>query len=149
MIYLLNYYSGRKGGDYMSPRMKRVIATGVSLGAVMLLSSTQLVGAQQNLFPNDVEKLTDVDAFIRGIIRVVFIFATLAVLLFLIYGGFKWVTSGGDKTKTEEARGTITAAIVGLAIIALSFIIVRLLEAFFGINITKGGIINQINEAVR
>jgi cytochrome b subunit of formate dehydrogenase len=135
----------------MSPRMKRVIATGVSLGAVALLSSTQLAGAQQpqNLFPNDIEKLTDVDAFVRGIIRVVFIFATLAVLLFLIYGGFKWVTSGGDKTKTEEARGTITAAIVGLAIIALSFIIVRLLEAFFGINITKGGIIEQINNAVR
>jgi TRAP-type C4-dicarboxylate transport system permease small subunit len=130
-----------------------MVATGVSLGTVALLSSSQLVGAQGaenlNLFPEDIQKLTNVDAFIRGLIRVIFIFSTLAVLIFLIYGGFKWVTSGGDKTKTEEARGTITAAIVGLAIIALAFIVVRLLEAFFGISITKGNIIGQVENAVR
>lgn len=134
----------------MSPKTKRILATGVSLGTAVLFSSAQLVGAQNlNLFPDDIQKLTNVDAFIRGLIRVIFIFSTLAVLIFLIYGGFKWVTSGGDKTKTEEARGTITAAIVGLAIIALAFIIVRLLEAFFGISITQGNIIGQVENAVR
>jgi amino acid transporter len=83
------------------------------------------------------------------LIRVIFIIATLAVLIYLIYGGFKWVTSGGDKTKTEEARNTITAAIIGLALIALSFVIVTLLEAFLGIDILKGGIENKIRNARR
>jgi amino acid transporter len=135
----------------MSPRAKRLLATGVSLGAVALLSSSHLVLAkkQSNLFPSELSGLTDVDAFIRGLIRVIFIVATLAVLIYLIFGGFKWVTSGGDKAKTEEARNTITAAIIGLAIIALAFIVVRLLEAFFGIKITQGGIINQFERAAR
>lgn len=133
----------------MDSRLKRLTATGASIGVAVVAASVSGVAAQDNLFPSEFVTLTDVDAFIRGLIRVVFIVATLAVLIYLIYGGFKWVTSGGDKAKTEEARNTITAAIIGLAIIALSFIVVRLLEAFFNINITGGNIENQLREAVR
>jgi len=100
-----------------------------------------------SLFPSEYKGLSDADAFVRGLIRVIFIIATLAVLLYLILGGFKWVTSGGDKAKTEEARNMLTAAIIGLAIIALSFVVVTLLEAFFGIDITSGGIVESIREA--
>lgn len=138
----------------MNPKVKRLLATGVSVGMIALAASGPTIVAAQDdansLFPrNEFGRLTNIDAFIRGIIRVVFIVSTLAVLLYLIFGGFRWVASGGDKAKTEEARNTITAAIIGLAIVALSFIIVTMLEAFFGFSITKGGIEQQIRNAVR
>lgn len=134
----------------MSPRVKRLIATGASLGVVSLFATGQMVqAAGQNLFPSEYGGLGDLDSFVRGMIRLIFIIAILAVLVYLVYGGFKWVTSGGDKAKTEEARNTITAAIIGLAIIALSFIVVRILEAFFDINITQGNVLNRIGNARR
>lgn len=131
----------------MSPKIKKLVAFGAFLGVSGLLMVPQSVGAASDLFPSEYAKLSDVDAFIRGLIRVIFIIATLAVLIYLIFGGFRWVTSGGDKAKTEEARNTITAAIIGLAIVALSFIVITLLEAFFGIDVTKGGIYNDIRNA--
>lgn len=131
----------------MSPKLKKLVATGVSLGTVGLLASGQMVFAQNSLWPSEYQGLSDVDSFVRGLIRLIFIIAILAVLVYLVYGGFKWVTSGGDKAKTEEARNTITAAIIGLAIIALSFIVVQILEAFFGLDITSGGIMTKVKNA--
>jgi amino acid transporter len=131
----------------MSPKLKRIAATGISTGIIGLTVASNFSFAAGNLFPSEYAGLSDVDAFIRGLIRVIFIIATLAVLVYLIYGGFKWVTSGGDKTKTEEARNTITAAIIGLAIIALSFVVVTLLSAFFDINILEGNIEERIRNA--
>lgn len=57
---------------------------------------------------------------------------------FLLYGGIKWITSGGDKAKLDAARGTITAAVVGLIISFLAFFIVGLVNYLFGVNSTNG-----------
>jgi hypothetical protein len=54
-----------------------------------------------------------------------FTFAGIAALFFVIFGGFKFITSGGEKEKVEEGRKTITWALVGMILIFLSFAIVR------------------------
>lgn len=82
----------------------------------------------------DVEGLT-IGSFISAAIGAAFGIAGILVFAMLIWGGVSWVTSGGDKEKTESARNRITAALVGLAIIAASWAIIKLLEAFLGINI--------------
>lgn len=69
------------------------------------------------------------------IIQVIFVVATLVALIFLVVGGIKWITAGGDKAATESARGTITSAIVGLVIVLASYAIIRLIELFFDIKI--------------
>ena len=66
---------------------------------------------------------------------IIFIAAALLVLFFLVIGAFKWITSGGDKEKIDGARKTITNALVGLAILALSFLIIAVLGRILGINI--------------
>ncbi len=67
----------------------------------------------------------------------------LAVLMYLILGGFNWVTAGGDKSKVETAKSMITQAIIGLAILASVFAIYGVLLTFFGlgdrINLGSGG----------
>ncbi len=46
-------------------------------------------------------------------------------VIYIIYGGFIYLTAGSDENKTGEARNSITSAIIGLVIIALSFTIVN------------------------
>ena len=64
--------------------------------------------------------------------RVAIIFAIIFVFAMLILGGYGWLTAGGDKAKVEEARGRITNAIIGLAIIASAWAIVTIVANFFG-----------------
>lgn len=60
--------------------------------------------------------------------------AGLAVLMYLLLGGFSWLTAGGDKSKVEHAREMITQAIIGIAILASVFAVYTLILKMFGIN---------------
>lgn len=68
-------------------------------------------------------------------IKIILILAALIALVFLIYGGIRWITSGGDKTAVEAARGTITSALIGLLVVFAAWAIIRLIELLFGIKI--------------
>ena len=50
--------------------------------------------------------------------------STLFVVL-IILGGFKWMTSGGNKDKVQEARDLLRNAAIGLVITVLSYAIAR------------------------
>ena len=80
-------------------------------------------------------KITDIGKLISSLVSVVFIIAGILTFAFLVMGGIEWLTSGGDKTKTEQARNRITAALVGLAIIAASWALMQLISYFFGIDV--------------
>jgi len=71
------------------------------------------------------------------IIRAIFILAALVALIFLIIGGIRWITAGGDKAQTEAARNTITSALVGLLIVLAAYAIIRLIEFFFNVSILE------------
>jgi hypothetical protein len=43
----------------------------------------------------------------------------------IIYGGFRYITSGGDSNGVTAAKNTILYAIIGLIIVALAQIIVN------------------------
>jgi len=70
---------------------------------------------------------------IGTLITIAFILAVIIALAFLIFGGIKWIISGGDKTKVEEARGTIVAALVGLILVFLAFFLINFLLRFFNL----------------
>lgn len=72
---------------------------------------------------------------VSGAIQLILVIAALVAFVFLIIGGIKWVTSGGDKEKTAGAQRTLTAALVGLVIVFAAWAIMKLLETFFGIEI--------------
>lgn len=56
----------------------------------------------------------------------------LAVILFLAWGGFAWLTAGGDKAKVEQAKSRITNAIIGMAVIMATIAVAVFLEFAFG-----------------
>ena len=60
--------------------------------------------------------------------------ATLSII-FIIIAGIKFLTSSGDEKKLASATGTLTYAIIGLAVTILAFVIIRIVQFFFGSNV--------------
>lgn len=59
----------------------------------------------------------------------------LIFFFLMVSGAISWIASGGDKQGLETARGKITQAIVGLAILFSVFVIIKAIESFFGVSI--------------
>lgn len=59
----------------------------------------------------------------------------LALLVFLIWGGIDLLSSEGDQEKYKNARNKITHALMGMAVLAASFAIVKILDGLFGFDL--------------
>lgn len=57
-----------------------------------------------------------------------------AAIIFLIYGGFKYILSAGEPGKVAMAKTIITNAIIGLVIAILATVIVNTILAVIGAN---------------
>jgi hypothetical protein len=72
-----------------------------------------------------------INTVVAWVITAIGVFAVLAALLFLLWGAIKWIISGGDKEKVDAARKQIIAAIIGLVLVILSFVILNFIIQFF------------------
>jgi hypothetical protein len=61
--------------------------------------------------------------------------AGMAFVIYFIVGGFKWITSSGDKSKAEEAKTELTQAAIGLIVVAVSIFIAGIVGGVVGINL--------------
>lgn len=84
---------------------------------------------------------TDIGVLLNAVLSFVMVIAALLVFLYLIWGGIEWITSGGDKGKTESARNKITSAVIGLIVLAASYAILQLVLRFLGF----GGLNDALN----
>lgn len=71
---------------------------------------------------------------VSGFISVIIILAIVLSLIYLVFGGIKWITSGGDKQKIDAARQHLTAAVIGLIISLLAYFFVGILLGLFGLS---------------
>ena len=78
---------------------------------------------------------TIVGSIISALTGLFLIGGTIATLLFLLLGGFRWITSSGDKQKLQTAQDQITNAIVGLIIMTAAWAIMMLVGQFTGIGV--------------
>jgi len=80
---------------------------------------------------------TCIGTFISSLASVAFAVAGIVTFALLVIGGMNWLTSGGDKTKIQSAQQMITNAIIGLAIVALSWAIFSLVIKIFGVDLSN------------
>lgn len=66
-----------------------------------------------------------INSLLAFVINAFFAVGVIAALIYLLWGGFNWVVSGGDKDKIAAARARMIAAIVGLVAIVLSYFILN------------------------
>ncbi|MEK7611074.1 MAG: hypothetical protein AAB486_01710 [Patescibacteria group bacterium] len=80
----------------------------------------------------------DLGQLVGTLLQVAIIISGLAAFIFLLLGGFQYVTSGGEKAQAEAARDKITYAIIGMVIIAAAYAGARVIETIFGVSIVSG-----------
>jgi len=64
---------------------------------------------------------TALDDAVVGLINVMLGFLGLIAVVIILIGGFRWMTAGGNEDKVGQARKTIFAGIIGLAIILFAW----------------------------
>lgn len=65
----------------------------------------------------------DTTGFLTAIITFIIVLAGIFSLWQFIIAGLNYITAGGDKAKVEIAQTKINHALIGLVIIAMSFIL--------------------------
>lgn len=122
-----------------------VLATLVMSGVPMLVPAVAHAGIQDSLCAGtniaageattgeaDATCATDENVGVGGLYKlakqVVNIFSVIVgiiAVIMIIFGGFKYITSGGDSGNVSGAKNTLIYAIVGLIIVALAQFIVH------------------------
>jgi len=74
-----------------------------------------------------------IGGIIGKIVPYIYTSAGILLLLYLIYGGFSYITSLGDPKGVQAAKGKITNALVGFFIVFFSYFIIRLIAEIFNI----------------
>ena len=94
--------------------------------------------------PDEIIQTHDGVATLRGfegvfarVVQVVLGLGGIVLFIMLIMGGFKFITAGGDPKAIESAKKTLTYAIGGIVLIALSFLILRFISTFTGVDVTQ------------
>lgn len=64
---------------------------------------------------------------IVGVINLLLLCTGGLAVLFLIIGGYFYITSGGNEEQAQRGRKTITDAIIGLVVVLLSYSIVNVI----------------------
>ncbi len=65
------------------------------------------------------------EAVAKKIVNIFSVIVGIVAVIFVIYGGFRYITSGGDSGSVGNAKNTLIYALVGLVIVALAQLIVH------------------------
>ena len=68
---------------------------------------------------------TNFTAIVTDIINIFSIVIGVVSVIMIIFGGFRYVTSGGDSGKVGDAKNTILYAIIGLVVVGAAQFIVQ------------------------
>lgn len=71
--------------------------------------------------------------YITFILTTVMVIAILLVLFQIVAAGVQWITSGGDKGKTDGARQRIVAAVIGIIILSSTYALAQFLVYILGL----------------
>ncbi len=77
----------------------------------------------------------DLGFVISRLLGVAFILASLLSFFILIFAGINWITSGGNSSQLEQARGRAIWAVIGLIILASTTALFIFLQEILGVTI--------------
>lgn len=111
-----------------SRQMKRIYTSSSIAVAATLLAAVPAFAAEPEKLtvaaPFGLDNLT-FGVVLTFLINAAFVIAAVLALVFLIWGGINWITSGGDADGVKSARDRIIAAIIGLIVVILSYFLLN------------------------
>jgi hypothetical protein len=88
--------------------------------------------AQQGTETLDAGSTLSIDKIIGTVISVLAWIIGVVSVFMVIFGGFRFVTAGGDPNAISSARSTIFYALIGMVVAVLAQVIIRyVLKSFF------------------
>ena len=73
--------------------------------------------------------------YVAVIWKTLVIVGGLAVLIQLLWGALNWIMSGSDPERLKRAKNQMSNGVFGLVILALSYLIIKLIETITSLNI--------------
>lgn len=111
------------------------IATALTLCAGKAMALTVQEGADAARADGMPADLVGVDGVFTRITSIALYIIGAVSVLMLVWGGLRYILSGGDSKKITDAKNTILYAILGLAIAFLSYAIIRFVLNAIGVPI--------------
>jgi hypothetical protein len=102
----------------------------VALLTLMLVTVTAEPGWAQPPAPPPPASLEQVINNLR--LWIMGVIAAIATL-FLVVGGLRYITAGGDPSEIERAKGNLKSALLGYALAVLAPILLSILQSILGI----------------
>ncbi|RJO59371.1 hypothetical protein C4546_02415 [Candidatus Parcubacteria bacterium] len=104
---------------------KHLIATAASLGVLALPAAALALSFETDFAGSIGFTSTDLKQTVLNVISFVLGLLGLIAVIMILYGGFIWLTAGGNEDKVGSAKKIISAAIVGLIVVLLAWAIVN------------------------
>lgn len=70
-----------------------------------------------------------IGGLISIVVQLMLLIAASIAVIFLMFGGYRYVIARGNEEATEAAKKTMTSAVWGLIIIVMAFAIIRIITA--------------------
>lgn len=112
--------------------LKRFLANIALISASLRLAPVVLATELSTYQDTDVATIGSLEGLFSNFVRTVVSLSAVGLFLMFIAGGFSFLFSGGDQKKLEQARGTLTNAIIGLVVIVCAYLILRIIGTFTG-----------------
>ena len=121
--------------------MKKIIAKYIAAGSAFFIPFT--VFAQSGIDAG-LDKIGDVfphqgltaqrtlSELILYIINIMLFFAGMIAVMFIIVGGYWYITSAGNEEQAEKGKTTLVNAIMGIILVILSWVIIRVVTNLVG-----------------
>lgn len=85
---------------------------------------------------DDAAGLTQIEGVFRNIISAIAGLGFIVLLVMIISAGFKYLTSGGEPKTIQQAHQTVTWALLGIVFMAVGWLLLQLVQAFTGLEVT-------------
>lgn len=77
----------------------------------------------------------DLTSIVATVVNIISIVVGVVAVIMIIWGGLKYITSGGESGKITSAKNTIIYALIGLVVVALAqfivhFVLAKTIDAF-------------------
>lgn len=113
----------------LSPGLLAPVVRGVASADIASNLCTGAVAASASTNTSCTTTNTDASAGLQQLAKTITEWFSIIVgaisIIMIIYGGFRYITSGGDSGRVGNAKNTLIYAIVGLIVVALAQLIVN------------------------
>lgn len=91
------------------------------------MNSLKYIAQQVLISPNQIgyQGVTNANTGLQGILNVVYFWAGVVAVVVIVLAGIYYVTSQGDASKIKRAKDTILAAVIGLVVILVAFVVTQ------------------------